>query len=374
MLINIDSYGVKGMLKLYTKFVDLITRDVCSEAESNNLIVLLRIQTLADCIYAAVLSAIFFAFFGVIPGVIAIAIGLLHLGVMRMTYKCSTRMALFTYCMLVAASTLYYCQGISPGLGFRFVIFTIIPLIYFKTDESWNFRVSWSLLSALFSMCLAVTALFATPTWEISRTLKIVLICISTYILAFKLMVISHFYYKKFSADELKIIKYSQKLEKLATQDPLTKLQNRRGMERYLKQKIGSLTAEHSTITLCMADIDFFKKINDTYGHEAGDYVLKSVSSMMEEFMADKGNLARWGGEEFLLVFDANGDEAFVEIESLRRRVEFTKLEYEGQEIKVTMTFGVEEYSPAYELGVTIDNADKKLYQGKEGGRNRVVY
>lgn len=362
------------MLRTYTKFVSLITRDVSSEAESNNLIVLIRIQTLLDCLYAVILSVLFFAFIGSVPGIVALIIGLLHIGVFFMTYKCGGRTLLLSYCMLVAFSTLYYCQGVSSGLGFRFVIFTIIPLIYFKTDESWTFRIVWSVLSALFSGGLAITALYAGRLYDLSNALKIIFIIVSTFALAFKLMVISHFYYKKFSMDELKIIKYSQKLEKLATQDPLTKLQNRRGMEQYLKRIIENPSAESSGFTICIADIDFFKNINDTYGHDAGDYVLKSLSSIMEEYMEGRGKLARWGGEEFLLVFDKNGDDAFIDVEGLRRKIEYTKLEYEDYPINVTMTFGVEEYSPTYEVEKSIDKADKKLYQGKVAGRNRVVY
>ncbi len=202
---------------------------------------------------------------------------------------------------------------------------------------------------------------------------KISIIIVATLFLSLKLMVISHFYYKKFSQDESKIIKYAQKLEILSNQDALTKLQNRRGMEKYLHKMISESIAE-GNFSLAMADIDFFKKINDTYGHEAGDFILTEVSNLMAEFMAEKGHLARWGGEEFLLVFDMNGDKAFVEADKLRHEIESHKFNYEGTIIDITMTIGIEEYAPSYPLEDSIEAADKKLYMGKTSGRNKVVY
>lgn len=361
------------MKSLYKKLFALVTRDVSSESESNNLIVLLRIQTITDCVYAWILAGLFFGFIDVLSGVVAIICGLLHLGILWMTYKCNSRKALLYYCVMAAFSTAFYCQYVSGGLGFRYVIFTVIPLIYFKTDESWNFRLSWSLLCAAFSSMLAICGLYSNRTWDLTVGAKGSFILLSTIALAVKLMTISHFYYKKFSMDELKIIRYSQKLEKLATQDPLTKLQNRRGMLDYLSKKVESQGVSEG-FSIAMGDIDFFKHINDTYGHEAGDYVLQTVSTVMEGFMEGKGRVARWGGEEFLLIFDMNGDDAFVAVEDLRRKIERTDMCYSNTPLKITMTFGLEEFAPSYEVERSIDKADKKLYQGKEAGRNRVVY
>lgn len=362
------------LTSLYTKFVDLIGRDIDSESESKGLIVLIRIQTIMDSLYNAIMAIFCFICFNALSGIFALLFTALHIYILRLTYKHSTRRALFIYCIMVALSTLFYCQYLSAGLGFRYVIFSIIPLIYFKTDESWAFRLSWSTLSIIFSICLAIVGLFVPPSWIIPIELKCMLVVLSTFILAGKLMIISHFYYKKFSTDELKIIKYTQKLEKLSTQDTLTSLQNRRGMESYLEKRIGKALNTNETFSLAMGDIDFFKKVNDTYGHEAGDYVLKKVSSVMSEFMKDKGHIARWGGEEFLLEFDFNGDEAYVKAEDLRHVIQKTQFEYEGTPINVTMTFGLEEYNYNYPLSETIDKADKKLYYGKGAGRNRVVY
>ena len=121
--------------------------------------------------------------------------------------------------------------------------------------------------------------------------------------------------------------------------------------------------------------LNFLKRVNDTYGHDSGDVVLKEISSMLTDFMDDKGYASRWGGEEFLLVFRGiNADEVFQQLEMFRDSVAKKVIEVEDKTINVTMTFGLEEYSSHAGIDETIKKADEKLYLGKNGGRNRVVY
>ena len=124
-----------------------------------------------------------------------------------------------------------------------------------------------------------------------------------------------------------------------------------------------------------MIDIDNFKHVNDTYGHDCGDYVLKTIAGIFNTDMENKGFVCRWGGEEFLFVFTSmNGDEAFIELNGLREQVERFKFMFKGNEFNLTMTFGVDEFSNNIPIDEVIKAADEKLYMGKEGGRNQVVY
>ena len=362
-------------MNVIDNFYSYVNREISSENEAKELTVLLRIQTLADLTYTFLLAVLFSTSFDVVSGFITLIFAVAYLALFNLSYKLSSKLLLLTYSILVSAQTLFCCLYISPGLGFRYVVFTLIPLIYFKADETMTFRISRSIFVGAFSIALAVTGMFVKSPWNIPHSTQIIIVCIATFFLTAKLMIISHFYYKKFAADETKIIRYSQKLEKLATQDPLTKLQNRRGMETYLTKKIQDASVENSQFSIVMGDIDFFKKINDTYGHEAGDYVLVTISNIMADFIKDKGRLARWGGEEFLLIFEeTNGDIAYIETEKLKRIVEKTNLTYNGTPINITMTFGLEEYSPLSSLEENIKKADEKLYIGKTSGRNRVIY
>lgn len=153
--------------------------------------------------------------------------------------------------------------------------------------------------------------------------------------------------------------------------DVLTNLYNRRFFENEIA-RISKIT--ENSFVICMLDIDFFKKVNDTYGHEAGDAVLVEVAARISE-AAGKDNLAvRWGGEEFILYFpDRQRDQVYPEIEDLRKRIEGMTIQTEGQEIHVTITAGIAMGLSYENYESTIKVADDKLYIGKQQGRNRVI-
>ena len=158
-------------------------------------------------------------------------------------------------------------------------------------------------------------------------------------------------------------------LKKLIERDPLTSLYNRRSCNNKLK----ALENGRSEFTIIMCDIDWFKKINDTYGHDAGDYVLVTISNLIGENVKDCGFASRWGGEEFLLVYRLSHDAALQKVRQIQQKVREYDFTYEGKTIKVTMTFGVEadESAASYEQRIRI--ADGNLYVGKNSGRNQII-
>ena len=149
---------------------------------------------------------------------------------------------------------------------------------------------------------------------------------------------------------------------------------NRRAGEKYFEMIHRRSIREGFFVNVVMGDIDFFKKINDTYGHDAGDLVLKELALLFQEFMDGKGASIRWGGEEFLFVLTGiNGDVAFLEMDRLRKIIENHEMKAGEQELHVTMTFGVEEVGTDQTLLDVLETADRKLYMGKARGRNQVV-
>ena len=155
--------------------------------------------------------------------------------------------------------------------------------------------------------------------------------------------------------------------------DPLTQLGNR----RYVKSMLDKVKARYretgQNFSVAIADIDFFKKVNDTYGHNAGDEVLKAVASTLKSQMNGKGFAARWGGEEFILVFDKMGMYDSADwLWKILGKIRDMVVETEGYEIKVTMTFGVVAGSDT-DSERMVESADAKLYYGKQNGRNQVV-
>ncbi len=123
-----------------------------------------------------------------------------------------------------------------------------------------------------------------------------------------------------------------------------------------------------------ICDIDFFKKINDTYGHNAGDEALRHVSSILSSSIRSCDGVYRWGGEEFIvLLSDASLEDAAAAAEKIRQTIMDSVCVFEGTEIKMTMSFGCTELDLALSAEDNIKVADEKLYTAKQTGRNRVI-
>lgn len=160
----------------------------------------------------------------------------------------------------------------------------------------------------------------------------------------------------------------------LVERDPLTSLYNRRYGGARLRKLQRDSEKNGMPYSLCLGDIDFFKKVNDTYGHEAGDVVLKKISETLKKSMVGKGFVSRWGGEEFLIVFSKqNGYDAKKEMEIILDKIRSLEILYDGRIIKVTMTFGVVDGSISRDFADLLRESDARLYYGKMNGRNRVV-
>lgn len=164
--------------------------------------------------------------------------------------------------------------------------------------------------------------------------------------------------------------KMCEELKIMVERDPLTLLYNRRTCNYMLKK----LAENQSQFVVVMSDIDWFKKINDHYGHACGDYILKSVSAIIADSVKDCGFASRWGGEEFLLIYELDYEVARKKVEALSAAIRDTAYEYEGQTIHLTMTIGVKnmDWNESYEKAIKA--ADDKLYIGKRNGRNQIVY
>lgn len=174
--------------------------------------------------------------------------------------------------------------------------------------------------------------------------------------------------------DELgKIGAYASKmrydLQNVIEMDPLTKLYNRRSCNNKLK----ALESDKSEYTIVMCDIDWFKKINDNHGHDAGDYVLVTISQLICDDIKDYGFASRWGGEEFLLVYQTGYDTAMKNVRQIQQKIREYNFEYNGKKIKVTMTFGLDADDIFSSYEERIRKADINLYIGKNNGRDQIV-
>jgi diguanylate cyclase (GGDEF)-like protein len=171
----------------------------------------------------------------------------------------------------------------------------------------------------------------------------------------------------------LSILTMQKSLRTMVETDTLTKLPNRRCAHRRLAQIMERAQSGSSQYCVAIGDIDFFKKINDTYGHDCGDAVLQQLAHLMHSHMKSCGFASRWGGEEFLLVFDHMDIQAAdASLNDLLDKIRKCEIPYNEHTIKLTMTFGL-----AQGLDIPEKNllciADGRLYRGKESGRNCVI-
>ena len=163
-------------------------------------------------------------------------------------------------------------------------------------------------------------------------------------------------------------------LRNLLEQDTLTGLSNRRFGDQKLSEAQSQLMEKDVPYVLCIGDIDYFKSVNDTYGHECGDEVLKAVGKIMKKEMHGSGCVARWGGEEFLLIYEgATLSEAKAEAEAMLSRIRELKVPYEDNEVCITMTLGLAQASADIDINDLLKEADLMLYKGKKAGRNCVI-
>jgi diguanylate cyclase (GGDEF)-like protein/PAS domain S-box-containing protein len=171
------------------------------------------------------------------------------------------------------------------------------------------------------------------------------------------------------------IEKLQEELREQAVRDPLTGLYNRRYLDETLVREISRIEREQSTLSIIIADIDHFKSINDTYGHQVGDQFLVIIAGLMKRYARSSDIVCRYGGEEFLLILPgANLVSAGVRAEEIRQKCLELGVPHEGQTLSVSMSFGVATYPQHGQAAEEIIiKADKAMYSSKQAGRNRVT-
>lgn len=175
--------------------------------------------------------------------------------------------------------------------------------------------------------------------------------------------------------DMTEVAVYEQKLLEMNMRDGLTGIFNRRFLETRLNEEFNRHKRYGGIFSIIMFDIDFFKRVNDTYGHQCGDFILKSISSRASSLIRNVDFLSRYGGEEFCCLLPETGIPAALTVaERFRSAIEKQENNFDGNVIKVTISLGVAEFSKDLESAtMLIKKADEALYRAKKEGRNKVV-
>lgn len=173
---------------------------------------------------------------------------------------------------------------------------------------------------------------------------------------------------------QLTISAYHKKLEKMAAFDKLTGLFNRHAFDIFMDKTLKDIKRNDRPLSVILFDIDHFKKINDEYGHLAGDEVIRHIASISRKAVRESDIVCRWGGEEFLILLkECSLDHAFKLSEKIRTDVLNTPARYENKDISATISLGICRYRPPENSNSLIARVDALLYMAKQGGRDRSV-
>lgn len=248
--------------------------------------------------------------------------------------------------------------------GFHYFLLMFIPALFagMTTTRAWIAVAGlWGFYVSLYAMMW-----FVEPLQPISSNALLGVFLFNLTVVFCMFSYLSLFYVNTVSSAQ-------RKLQFMATTDPLTRLFNRRHMIELAEKEIARCERHPLQLTFLLLDIDHFKQFNDRYGHDVGDRVLQRMSVLLTSVLRAQDSLGRWGGEEFLtLLPDTDAEQALLIAERMRATVEQDQWECEGFALAVTLSIGVSEYRPGEDLSLAIARADRALYQGKEGGRNRV--
>ena len=178
--------------------------------------------------------------------------------------------------------------------------------------------------------------------------------------------------YNQLKEKDLKLQKVNEKLEILSSVDKLTNIYNRRKIDSYLIEEIQRSVRSGDNFSVIMIDIDYFKRVNDDFGHQVGDAVLVKVAKLIKESIREIDILGRWGGEEFLIICPFTKDRGLIaEAERIRKNIEMYDFEKVGNE---TVSIGVTTYMKNDTPNMILKRVDTALYKAKNSGRNNVVF
>lgn len=164
-----------------------------------------------------------------------------------------------------------------------------------------------------------------------------------------------------------------EQLKVMLGTDPLTKLYNRRTGMQYLELLWERNASNPGSFSLVMCDIDHFKKINDTFGHDMGDVVLARVASIISCYCDERTFAIRWGGEEFIIAIEKDAESALNTVKVIQEEIRKEVFKHSGEVFGITMTFGFETYTDHKSIAAVIVEADSKLYVGKSNNRDQIV-
>ena len=269
--------------------------------------------------------------------------------------------------VVVFAQSLLAVWVLGADAGFQYYLLATIPPGFAQLDRRLPFKLlQTALIIAFYLACDSWLVRYAIPLYPYPEPFLATLRHLNTVVSCAMLAGGAYV--------QTQVIRESRDaLRRIASTDALTGLLNRRSFGEIAEREFARSRRSGHPLTLALGDIDFFKRINDGHGHAAGDHVLQTVANLLQGGLRDYDSVARWGGEEFVVLLpDTDLAQASVVIERLRETIADSHLSFEGARIPVTMTLGVAQFAADENWHAIVARADEALYRGKAAGRNRV--
>ena len=285
--------------------------------------------------------------------------------------RVNVRVSLGAYALIVVVWVIWHARAVGWGTGSQHFLIPVLLMVFFNIyDPPWVKIIAFVVLISV-RMALFAYSLHSTPTYALDSTTSIVLQTVNSLTLFITLAADFILLSSSIQDTERQLRIDNQELHKEAGTDPLTQLPNRRAMIDEVERFLAENPMEQFSIAI--ADIDFFKKVNDTYGHNGGDHTLRELAKLFKESAGETYKVCRWGGEEFCFFMPGlNLDQAGAEMFQLSCAVRKMPVHFDGNDFFITITIGVAENDFVSTMSEILEQADQKLYRGKISGRNCV--
>ena len=303
---------------------------------------------------------------------IPVAFMIISLSLMPGLSMMSANECLACFSLTIGAWLTWFVHTFGWTAGSPNILVIILSLAYFNIYLSSKGKIAFSLGLIAFRVALYAYSLKHSAPDTLTHNASICFQIINSVVPLVLLSIHYILFSSSIQARERALTIHNQALHVEAGTDPLTGLPNRRALldviENYRK------TSPDSQFTVAIADIDFFKRVNDTYGHNCGDYTLKTLSQLFLDKAGGKYTVCRWGGEEFcFFIPEMNVDQAAIVMQDVHAAVGKMPLHFGEIDFGITITIGVEENDFHSSMEEIFNRADRKLYMGKAHGRNQVV-
>lgn len=356
------------------QFAAFINKDVANPNESKKNAVMTRCICSVMMLYI-IGQFIFMLYYGYYSyAAFPVGILIIYAAALYLTYSSRTLIARYLVILMVLGWCFVSTDLYGWNMGAQYAYCTVLVYIFNGTHISVRRKLGDALILMAVGFLTFMMAMTGTSVFLMSRMQTVIQELMNMVSTMGSLALITVIFSQDTLDTERKLMDYNREMTYQAETDALTGLMNRRAGEKYFEEIRRRSMRERFFVNVVMGDIDFFKRVNDTYGHDAGDEVLRALSSRFKRFIDGKGAAVRWGGEEFLFIMvGMNGDEACIDVIDLCHEIEKMTIPAGERELHVTMTFGVEEVGIDQSMEDVLESADRKLYMGKARGRNQVV-